>query len=151
MSTFTTILTRNPTWFRSIPWVISAASLQHVLWAVMDDVQFMFPSKSLSLSLPLVAMRVINVYLFEGGRERERGGGEKRENEREGPRLRVTTVQFGAPRPQAAGCLIRLQLPPSPSTRARGGQRPPPPGERNEQIRDNTQGGKSVLVITARV
>ena len=70
--------------------------------------------------------------------------------EREGPRLRVTTVQFGAPRPQAAGCLVRLQLPPSPSTRARGGQRPPPPGEWNEQIRDDTQGGKNVLVIAAR-
>ena len=64
--------------------------------------------------------------------------------------MRVTTVLFGAPRPQAAGCLVRLQLPPSPSTRARGGQRPPPPGEGNEQIRDDTQGGKKVLVIAAR-
>ena len=45
--------------------------------------------------------------------------------EREGPRLRVTTVQFGAPRPQAAGCLVRLQLPPSPSTRAREANGPP--------------------------
>ena len=75
---------------------------------------------------------------------RRRGG------EREGPRLRVTTVRFGAPCPQAAGCLVRLQLPPSPSTRARGGQRPPPLGEGYEKIRDDTQGGKKVLVIAAR-
>ena len=65
--------------------------------------------------------------------------------------MRVTTVQFGAPRSQAAGCLIRLQLPPNPSTRARGGLRPPPPGERNEKVRDVTQGGKRVLVIAAPV
>ena len=49
--------------------------------------------------------------------------------------MRVTTVRSGAPRSQAAGCLVRLQLPPSPSTRARGG---------------HTQGGKKVLVIAAR-
>ena len=61
--------------------------------------------------------------------------------------MRVTTVLSGAPRPQAAGCLVRLQLPPSPSTRAGGGQRPPPPGEGNEKIRDDAQGGKKVLVL----
>ena len=65
--------------------------------------------------------------------------------------MRVTTVRFGAPRSQAAGCLIRLQLPPSPSTRAGGAQRPPPPGERNEKVREVTQGGKRVLAIAARV
>ena len=56
--------------------------------------------------------------------------------------MRVTTVRFGAPRSQAAGCLIRPQLPPIPSTRAGGGQWPPPPGEGNEKVRDVTQGGR---------
>ena len=65
--------------------------------------------------------------------------------------MRVTTVRFGAPRSQAAGCLIRLQLPLNPATRAGGGLRPPPPGERNEKVRDVTQGGKRVLVIAARI
>ena len=49
----------------------------------------------------------------------------EREREREGPRLRVTTVRSGAPRSQAAGCLVRLQLPQSPSTRAGGASSPP--------------------------
>ena len=65
--------------------------------------------------------------------------------------MRVTTVRFGAPRSQAAGCLIRLQLPPSPSTRAGGGQRPPPPGERNEKVRDVTQGGKKMFTVAVQI
>ena len=32
--------------------------------------------------------------------------------EREGPRLRVATVRSGAPRSQAAGCLVKLQAAP---------------------------------------
>ena len=75
----------------------------------------------------------------------------EREREREGPRMRVTTVRFGAPRSQAAGCIIRLQLPPGPSTRAGGGQRAPPPGEGNEKVRDVTQGGKKILTVAAQI
>ena len=65
--------------------------------------------------------------------------------------MRVTTVRFGAPRSQAAGCLIRLQLPPIPSTRAGGGQRPLPPGEGNEKVRDVAQGGGKIITIAVQI
>ena len=54
----------------------------------------------------------------ERGRDRQREKErEAREREREGPRLRVATVRSGAPRSQAAGCLVRLQLPRTPHSR----------------------------------
>ena len=67
--------------------------------------------------------RVGELRLPSAHRPRERG--REREREGEGPRLRVATVRSGAPRSQAAGCLVRLQLPRSPSTRAGRGLWPP--------------------------
>ena len=100
--------------------------------------------------LPVRLYFPAHIYMSVHLRLSERREGGEGAKSREGPRLRVTTVLSGAPRPQAAGCLVRLQLPPSPSTRAGGGQRPPPPGEGNEKIRDDTQGGKKVLVLAPR-
>ena len=65
--------------------------------------------------------------------------------------MRVTTVRFGAPRSQAAGCLIRLQLPLCPSTRAGGSQRPPPPREGDEKVRDGTQRGKKIIIVAEQI
>ena len=65
--------------------------------------------------------------------------------------MRVATVRSGAPRSRAAGCLVRLQLPQSPSTRAGGGRRPPPPGEGNEQIRDTTQRRRKILIVAEQI
>ena len=81
----------------------------------------------------------LSAYLPIGEIERERG--RDRERGREGPRLRVTTVRFGAPRSQAAGCLIRLQLPPSLSTRAGGGPAAPPSWGRERKSPGRHSGG----------
>ena len=68
---------------------------------------------------------------------------ESRERERERERERGTTLESrlsgSAPRSQAAGCLIRLQLPCTPPAGTGGDPWSSPPGERYEQIRDGVQ------------
>ena len=57
--------------------------------------------------------------------------------------MRVATVRFGAPRSQAAGCLVRLQLPRSPSTRTGGGLWPSPGMGTKKSGMTLSSGGKS--------
>ena len=92
-------------------------------------------------------------YPSRGGAKRLHAGPGRVERDRRRERGRGTTLESrdcpdGAPRSQAAGCLVRLQLPCTPHTKSGEDLSPSPPGDGHEQIRDETHSRGNALILT---